>query len=113
MLEKQINQFDKDNFNNIVNQGNTIDMLGKDDKLRKQQMYRDILGQQIQFNKEMQGYGNMTNVEKALNREDLLAYKHYDNNQYALIPGVNNIKRTMDSNLHQPKNRNMSLNEQH
>lgn len=35
----------------------------------------------------------MTDVEKKLNREDLHAYKNYDNNQYALIPGVNNIKR--------------------
>jgi len=37
-------------------------------------------------------YGNMTHVEKALNRPDLEAYKNYDNNQYALIPGVNSIK---------------------
>ena len=35
----------------------------------------------------------MTDVEKKLNREDLTAWKQYDNNQYSLIPGVNNIKR--------------------
>lgn len=32
------------------------------------------------MNKELSGYGNMTNVEKALNREDLIAYKNFDNN---------------------------------
>jgi len=47
----------------------------------------------MQYNKELQGYGNMTDVEKKLNREDLIAYKNYDNNQYALIPGINNVKR--------------------
>lgn len=30
------------------------------------------------MNKEYRGYGNMTNVEKAINREDLIAYKNYD-----------------------------------
>ena len=43
-------------------------------------MYRDLLNTQLQYNKEMQGYGNMTDVEKKLNREDLIAYKHYDTN---------------------------------
>jgi hypothetical protein len=37
----------------------------------------------------------MTNVEKALNREDLIAYKKFDNNQYAMIPGVNNNRQYM------------------
>lgn len=32
-------------------------------------------------------FGNMTSVEKKLNRNDLLAYKNYDNTQYAIIPG--------------------------
>ena len=29
----------------------------------------------------------MTSVEKKLNKDDLLAYKVYDKNQYAMIPG--------------------------
>ena len=74
-------------------------------------MYKDVLDNQRQFNKEMQGYGNMTNVEKALNREDLIAYKQLDNNQYAMIPGVNNVKRFMFPEMHQQKNRNLSLQE--
>jgi hypothetical protein len=43
-------------------------------------MYRDILNTQLLYNKELQGYGNMTDVEKKINREDLIAYKNYDNN---------------------------------
>lgn len=30
----------------------------------------------------------MTNVEKKLNKADLVAYKVYDNRNYALIPGI-------------------------
>ena len=35
----------------------------------------------------------MTSVEKALNRNELQAFKNYDNtNQYALIPGISHNK---------------------
>jgi len=40
----------------------------------------------------MNMYGNMTSVEKAMNRADLQAYKNYDTNQYALVPGVHHNK---------------------
>jgi hypothetical protein len=42
--------------------------------------------------KVLSTYGNMTNVEKQMNKEDLQAWKVYDNNQYALIPGINHTK---------------------
>ena len=42
----------------------------------------------------------MTDVEKKMNREDLIAYKNYDDNQYALIPGINSEKRFMSNDLH-------------
>ena len=42
-------------------------------------MYRSLLDNQVTYNKELAGYGNMTNVEKKLNRQDLVAYKNYDN----------------------------------
>jgi hypothetical protein len=37
----------------------------------------------------MSAFGTMTNVEKKLNRADLLAYKAYDNTNYSLVPGLN------------------------
>lgn len=41
-------------------------------------------------------HGNMTNVEKQLNKDDLLAWKNYDNTQYSLIPGISNKKVVLD-----------------
>lgn len=46
--------------------------------------------------KVLNAIGNMTNVEKELNRQDLYAYKKFDNNQYALIPGHTHIKGVPD-----------------
>jgi hypothetical protein len=51
----------------------------------------------------VKGYGNMTNVEKKMNRADLLAYKAYDNKQYCLIPGLqsNILKKNLGVSLNQ------------
>jgi hypothetical protein len=45
---------------------------------------------------EMKGYGNMSAAEKALNRDDLHAYKSGDAKNYVMIPGIqqNNIMNT-------------------
>jgi len=41
------------------------------------------------INKTMvESYGTMTNVEKRMNKADLLAYKSFDTRQYSLIPGI-------------------------
>ena len=40
--------------------------------------YRSILDSQIQYAKEASGYGNMTMMEKKMNKADLNAYKNYD-----------------------------------
>ena len=44
----------------------------------------------------MRGIGNMTNVEKLLNKEDLIAYKNYDNKQYSMIPGISKERAFME-----------------
>lgn len=44
----------------------------------------------------MRMHGNMTNVEKQLNKDDLLAWKNYDNKQYSMIPGISNQKVVLD-----------------
>ena len=36
--------------------------------------------------------GNMTGVEKQMNKDDMVAWKKYDNKQYALIPGMQTNK---------------------
>lgn len=86
------------------------------EKKRLQEQYRSMLDNQRLITKQMyNGYGNMTNVEKKMNRADLLAYKSYDNKQYSLIPGVQHayIKKNMgiaqantaidDANQYQPR----------
>lgn len=35
----------------------------------------------------------MTNVEKQFNKDELVAYKNYDNNHYSLVPGISPIKK--------------------
>ena len=44
----------------------------------------------------MRAHGNMTGVEKQMNKDDLRAWKNYDNNQYSLIPGVTAQKKILD-----------------
>ena len=43
----------------------------------------------------------MTNVEKEMNKDDLLAWKRYDNNQYSMIPGHSTNKKIAE--VRQPK----------
>lgn len=51
------------------------------------QQYKSELDSQVNHQKVLRSYGNMTNVEKEMNKEDLNAWKKYDNNQYSMIPG--------------------------
>ena len=44
-------------------------------------------------------YGNMSSVEKQLNKDNLQAYKNYDTQKYSLVPGINHQKHTFS-----PKN---------
>ena len=40
----------------------------------------------------------MSKEEKMLNKDDLVAYKKYDNNQYSLIPGFGASKKLASPN---------------
>lgn len=54
-------------------------------------------------------HGNMTNEEKKLNKDDIIAYKNFDNNQYSLIPGVSKNKLIMvRDHKNSPTSRNIS-----
>lgn len=61
-------------------------------KKKNMQNYKDMLDQQVNLKNQFKMYGNMSSMEKAINRHDLHAYKHYDNNQYAMVPGVASTK---------------------
>ena len=88
-LEKQLMLVERDAFGRVITQNQIVDEAIKGDKRAKQQMYRDLLNTQMQYQKELRGYGNMTELEKKLNRIDLMAYKNYDNKMYSLVPGIN------------------------
>ena len=60
---------------------------------KEKQNYKQLLDEQIQVKNHFKMYGNMTSVEKGMNKQDLRAYKNYDNNQYSLIPGMNSHKK--------------------
>ena len=57
------------------------------------QTYKQDLDGQINQRVQMKAYGNMTNVEKEMNRDDLHAYKKFDDKQYGMIPGFGSQKR--------------------
>ena len=59
-------------------------------------MYRQDLATQVQNKKCLNSIGNMTNVEKEMNKDDLNAWKKYDDNQYSMIPGITAAKRFAD-----------------
>ena len=68
-------------------------------KLENQKKYKEMLDEQIKFNKNTRMYGNMTQMEKRMNHYDLYAYKHKDKHQYSLIPGFNTMKMAPKSEM--------------
>ena len=61
-------------------------------KRQLQLQYKDMLDRQMEVQNQFKMYGNMSSIEKALNKSDLQAYKNYDNKQYSLVPGIQHAK---------------------
>lgn len=61
-------------------------------KAERMRHYKDSLDNQINQRNKFAQYGNMSQVEKQMNKEDLQAWKRYDNHQYSLIPGFSTNK---------------------
>ncbi|CDW74298.1 UNKNOWN [Stylonychia lemnae] len=72
----------------------------EEDEINKRKLqqleYKQMLDQQNQLRSKMRQHGNMSGVEKQMNKEDLIAWKNYDNNQYSLIPGISVNKKVME-----------------
>ena len=88
-MEKQITAIERDQFGRALSQNQLIEQALNGERKAKQVMYRELLNTQIQYQKDLKGYGNMTELEKKMNRVDLAAYKNYDNKMYSLVPGIN------------------------
>lgn len=55
-----------------------------------------LYGQTLLYQKAMQdqmnhNYGKMTMQEKKMNKNDLRAFRNYDNAMYSMVPGINNF----------------------
>jgi hypothetical protein len=85
--------FERDSFGRALSQNQLIEQALNGERKAKQALYRELLNTQIQYQKELRGYGNMTELEKKMNRVDLAAYKNYDNKMYSLVPGINSELR--------------------
>jgi len=83
----------------MKNNVNDIEFYEKFRKKQGQDSYKEILDNQIKVSKQRRSYGNMTGVEKSLNKDDLVAWKNYDHNAYALIPGLNSSTRPISKKI--------------
>lgn len=101
-------QYEVDMRNRMNHEKNMSDIeyFERFKKKAEQSQYREMLNNQIKASKQQRLYGNMTGVEKSLNKDDLVAWKNYDHNTYALIPGLNSSikpipqKLLVDKQLH-------------
>lgn len=91
-LNSELGDIEVQRTSDRVYEINTFDQMLKDDKKQRQEMYKQMLNSQVQYNKGLKSFGNMTRVEKMMNKDDLKAYKVYDNTQYSMIPGLSNEK---------------------
>lgn len=79
--ERNTRSIERD-FNSLKNQ----DLM---EKKQRQQKYKEMLDYQKKTKDSMNMYGNMTGIEKQMNKNELTAFKNYDNKTYAMIPGLN------------------------
>lgn len=78
---------------------NEVEFFEKFKKKQEQNNYKDMLDTQMKVSKQAKLYGNMTGVEKSLNKDDLFAWKNYDHHTYALIPGLNSSSKPVPEKI--------------
>uniref|UniRef100_A0A7S3NC75 Uncharacterized protein n=1 Tax=Euplotes harpa TaxID=151035 RepID=A0A7S3NC75_9SPIT len=93
----------EDNTRAIERDLNNLNSLGKAEKKARQLQYKAALDNQAKTKEHMRMYGNMTGIEKQMNKNDLIAFKHYDNKTYALIPGLNSLTKSPSKKVAEEK----------
>ncbi len=53
------------------------------------EVYKKQLDSQMNMKKNQTLYGNMTGVEKQMNKDEIVAYKNFEAGHYNMIPGIN------------------------
>lgn len=81
----------------------TAEFLEQQQKKTLQSKYKEMLDNQRKIKDGYKAYGNMTDVEKSMNKNDLLAWKNYDYTTYAMIPGFNSANLKLSNKVEQEK----------
>lgn len=82
-MEKKLQQdqvgMDGVTYHQRVNDLKVYESMVQQDKATQKKSYKEILDDQIRYNENLRrNFGNMTQVEKKMNKDDLLAYKIKD-----------------------------------
>ena len=91
-LGKEMKNIELEESEMKVHDHKNFEQLKQSVNKHKQLTYKEMLDNQISVRNSLKVYGNMTNVEKQLNKDDLEAYKNYKHTYNSLIPGLNNNK---------------------
>lgn len=88
-LNSHLFSIENEKLKQKVEEIQNVDKQLQNERKKRQLLYKDMLNNQIEFKRRMQKQGNMTSVEKQLNKADLKAFKNNDKNVYSFIPGIN------------------------
>lgn len=104
-LNNQIFGLESQKMRERVSEIKEVDNYLKDEKRKRQLLYREMLANQIHFKDQIKMHGNMTAVEKQLNKLDLKAYQNNDKNVYSFVPGINHDNLGTKTNFYQKKDK--------
>lgn len=82
-----------------ANQNRLLNEEKAKERRDNQLAYKQMLDQQVDIKNKFKMYGNMSSIEKSLNKGDLHAYKNFDSNQYSLVPGLQHAKHDTPGKL--------------
>ena len=89
-MELKMKNYDLEEVQQKVNQSKNMEFLQQNYDKQKKINYKAMLDNQINVRNQLQLYGNMTSVEKQINKQDLEAYKNMEVTYNSMLPGLNN-----------------------
>jgi hypothetical protein len=91
-LEREMKGVELDEMQLKAHEYQNFESMKQTIQKQKKLSYKEMLDNQINVRNQLRLYGNMTSVEKQMNKQDLEAYKNYRAQYNSLIPGINNMK---------------------
>eukprot|EP00347_Sterkiella_histriomuscorum_P022817 403337038 len=99
MLDRVMKDLELKESDMKIQSNKQFEQLKSDVNQQRKMTYKEMLDHQVNVKNQLKIYGNMTNVEKQLNKDDLEAYKNYQSSYNAMIPGLNNFKTLQKDEL--------------